>query len=286
MLASYARVPELGWGVIVERPAATSLEAIHTKLDLLFGGLLLIVAAAMGFGVVGAGRLSRPLATLTVAVDRLATGDSSAPLPKAGLTEIVRLAATFSHLRKQLDARTAERELAEEALKHQALHDALTGLANRVLFTDRLEHAVSRRDRQPNSVAVLFVDLDRFKGINDSLGHEQGDVVLVTVAERLRGCMRSGDTAARFGGDEFTVLLEDIDGQRGAIGVAQRITNELARPMHLAGTDVIITASIGIAVVGPRSSATQLLREADQAMYRAKGDRATTTYSEPFSRVS
>ena len=286
MLASYARVPELGWGVIVERPAATSLEAIHTKLDLLFGGLLLVVAAAMGFGVVGAGRLSRPLATLAVAVDRLATGDSSAPLPKTGLTEIVRLAATFSHLRKQLDARTAERELAEEALKHQALSRCLDGSANRVLFADRLEHAVARRDRQPDSVAVLFLDLNHFKGINDSLGHEQGDVVLVTVAERLRGCMRSGDTAARFGGDEFTILLEDIDGQDGAIRVAARITKELARPMHLAGKDVVVTASIGIAVVGPRSSATQLLREADQAMYRAKGDRATTTYSEPFSRVS
>lgn len=286
ILASYGRVPELGWGVIVERPAAASLETIHTKLDLLYGGLLLAIALAAGFGLVAAGWLGRPLATLAVAVDRLATGDSSAPLPKTGLTEIIRLAATFSHLRKQLDARTAERGLAEEALKHQALHDALTGLPNRVLFGDRLEHAVARRDRQADSVAVLFLDLNHFKEINDSLGHEQGDVVLVTVAERLRACMRSADTAARFGGDEFTILLEDIDGQDGAIRVAARITKELARPMNLAGKDVVVTASIGIAVIGPRSSATQLLREADQAMYRAKGDRQTTTYSEPFSRAA
>jgi diguanylate cyclase (GGDEF)-like protein len=270
LLAGYARVPALGWGVIVERPASAGLDAIHTKLDLVFGGLLLVIAAAAGFGVLAAGRLSRPLATLAVAVDRLATGDSTAPLPVAGFTEIVRLAATFSHLRKQLDARTAERELAEEALKHQALHDGLTGLANRILFTDRLDHAIARTDRHADSLAVLFLDLNDFKGINDNFGHEQGDVVLVAVAARLRACLRSADTGARFGGDEFTMLLEGIGGQAGAIRVAKRIGAELARPIQLAGREVVVTASIGIAVIRPRSSATQLLREADQAMYRAK----------------
>lgn len=270
VLASYARLPGLGWGAVVEQPAADGLEPIQTRLDLLFGGLLVVVGLAAAFGVVAAGWLSRPLATLAVAVDRLATGDSSAPLPKAGLTEIVRLAATFSHLRKQLVARTAERELADEALKHQALHDALTGLPNRVLFTDRLEHALARTDRQTDSVAVLFLDLNRFKGINDSLGHDQGDTVLVTIAERLRACIRGADTAARFGGDEFTLLLEGNNGLVGAIGVAERIVVELAHPIPLKGTNVVVSASIGIAMRGPVSSAAQLLREADLAMYRAK----------------
>jgi diguanylate cyclase (GGDEF)-like protein len=270
VLASYARVPGLGWGVVVEQPAAAGLEPIQTKLDLLFAGLLVLICLGAAFGVVAAGWLGRPLATLAVAVDRLATGDSSAPLPQDGLTEIVRLAATFSHLRKRLVARTAEREFAEEALKHQALHDALTGLPNRVLFTDRLEHALARSDRQTDSVAVLFLDLDRFKGINDSLGHEQGDTVLIAVAERLQTCMRSADTVARFGGDEFTILLEGNNGQEGAIGVAERIAIELARPIQLKVTDVVVRASIGIAMRGPASSGTQLLHEADLAMYRAK----------------
>jgi diguanylate cyclase (GGDEF)-like protein len=205
---------------------------------------------------------------------------TAVPPPKAGLSEIVRLAATFSHLRKQLLARTAERELAEEALKHQALHDALTGLPDRVLFTDRLEHALARTDRQTDSVAVLFLDLNTFEGVNDSLGHEQGDTVLVTVAERLRTFMRSGDTAARFGGDEFTILLEGNSGQEAAIGVAERIAVELARPILLMkGRDVVVTASIGIAMRGPVSSATQLLREADLAMYRAKRNGVGDTHA-------
>jgi diguanylate cyclase (GGDEF)-like protein len=172
-----------------------------------------------------------------------------------------------------------ERELAEEALKRETLHDALTGLPNRVLFSDRLEHAVARRDRQADSVALLFLDLNRFKDINDNFGHEQGDVVLVTVAKRLRTCMRSADTAARFGGDEFTILLEGIDGENGAIGVADRIAAELARPIRLLDKEVVMTASIGIAVVGPGSSAMDLLREADQAMYRAKRTPSDDTFS-------
>jgi diguanylate cyclase (GGDEF)-like protein len=116
----------------------------------------------------------------------------------------------------------------------------------------------------------LFLDLNNFKAINDSFGHEQGDALLVGISKKLRGCMRSADTAARLGGDEFTVLLEDIDGLDEVIGVAERIATELANPIAMDGADVAVSASIGISIGGPQVSAGRLLHEADVAMYHSK----------------
>ena len=229
-----------------------------------------MIAAAAGFGVVSAGWLSRPLATLAEAVHRLAGGDGSAPLPASGLAEIIELATAFGTMRTRLAERTAEREQAEQALQYQALHDALTGLPNRVLFTDRLRFALAASVRRANSVAVLFLDLDNFKLINDSLGHEQGDAVLVAVADRLRGCIRPADTAARLGGDEFTVLLDDIAADCEAVAVADRIAFALRDPVLVQGRELMVNVSIGIAVGGSNAEAIELLREADLAMYRAK----------------
>jgi diguanylate cyclase (GGDEF)-like protein len=164
-----------------------------------------------------------------------------------------------------------ERKIAEQALQHQAFHDTLTKLPNRALFSDRLEHALLRADRQGNSVAVLFVDLDNFKLVNDSFGHAQGDALLVTVAERLQGCLRSADTGARLGGDEFTVLLEDVSGEMEALSVAERIAAALRIPVVLQGHEIVVSASIGVAI-GPTGPGQDLLREADLAMYRAKAN--------------
>ncbi|MEY2569561.1 MAG: hypothetical protein QOE35_4090 [Actinomycetota bacterium] len=169
--------------------------------------------------------------------------------------------------------RYVERQAFEEQLHHQAFHDSLTGLPNRALFVDRLQHALSRLTRDGRSVAVLFLDVDRFKMINDSLGHDQGDALLVEVAGRLTSCLRPSDTLARYGGDEFTILLEDHEGDAGAgaVAVADRILEMLKLPFTLDGREVFAGASIGIAF-SPSISGDDAdpLREADLAMYRAK----------------
>jgi diguanylate cyclase (GGDEF)-like protein/PAS domain S-box-containing protein len=164
-----------------------------------------------------------------------------------------------------------ERKALEEQLEYQALHDPLTNLANRTLFLDRLEHALAQATRREGNVAVLFMDLDDFKVINDTLGHEAGDKLLVAVAERLRACLRPGDTIARLSGDEFAMLLEDIRNVSEATQIAERIAEKLRAPIDLKVRDVLVTTSVGIAF---RSSAqdkpSDLLRNADLALYRAK----------------
>jgi diguanylate cyclase (GGDEF)-like protein len=157
-----------------------------------------------------------------------------------------------------------------ERLRHQALHDSMTGLANRAVFHDRLEHALVRAERRQRPVAVLVLDLDDFKTVNDSLGHTAGDELLVTVARRLRASLREGDTCARLGGDEFGVLLEDCGDPDDVLAVAEAVSEALRQPLMLEGREVLGTASIGAAVGQPGQRAEELLRNADLAMYRAK----------------
>ena len=164
-----------------------------------------------------------------------------------------------------------ERVALEKRLEHQALHDGLTGLPNRALFLDRLGHALERSGRSGRRIAVLFLDLDNFKYVNDSLGHEAGDELLVEVGRRLPRCMRAGDTAARLGGDEFVVLLEEIEGETEAQRVALRIAEGLEAPFLVARQEVFVTASLGLAVGVPKEDEPEdLLRSADIAMYAAK----------------
>ena len=166
----------------------------------------------------------------------------------------------------------SDRKAAELQLQHDALHDSLTGLPNRVLFQDRLEHAIRRGVRSGSTSAVLFLDLDRFKIVNDSLGHLVGDHILVAVAERLSACLRPGDTVARLGGDEFTLLLEDLHGQYEAQTIADRVLESLTAPFDVEDKDVYISASIGIAILTRTATAEEVIRDADAAMYRAKGE--------------
>jgi diguanylate cyclase (GGDEF)-like protein/PAS domain S-box-containing protein len=438
LLAGYARVPGLGWGVVVELPANSALAGANARHEQAVLLLLLAIALAAVGGVVIANWLATPLRTVAAAADRLAAGDDGAPLPRSNVSEIARLAAGFAEMRARLARRTAERETAEaeahaltatleehvaertrallEAndqlqrelvdrqimseslrrsddryralignasdvitivdaagyvctesptttlhlgyppgslvraqafdlvhpddlpaardllaqsiaqantpittelrLRHQdgtwrdfevvannllenpavggvvitchnvterkaferqlqrlAFHDQLTGLPNRALFLDRLEHALTRAARATAAVGVLFLDLDNFKVVNDSLGHDAGDQFLVEIARRLKSCLRGGDTAARLGGDEFTILLENVADEADAASVADRVTAALRDPILVAGHEVFATCSMGIALSVPGGdTADSLLRNADLAMYRAKAN--------------
>ncbi|HSA54428.1 MAG TPA: EAL domain-containing protein, partial [Gemmatimonadaceae bacterium] len=165
----------------------------------------------------------------------------------------------------------SERRTLQARLTHQAFHDELTRLANRALFLNRVAHAVVRAPRSRHPAAVLFLDLDDFKKVNDSLGHAIGDELLVATAARLTTCVRPGDTIARLGGDEFAVLLEDVIDMNDIVTVAERISTALRAPFRASRRDVVIGVSIGIATVGPDDTPDDVLRNADLAMYFAKG---------------
>lgn len=191
---------------------------------------------------------------------RLVLDEANAPLRIDGITTDI-----------------TERKMIQEQLRHDALHDGLTGLANRNLLGDRLEQAFKRYQRHQSNrlFAILFLDLDRFKVINDSLGHQVGDQLLITAAQRLMQCQRTNDTIARLGGDEFVILLEDIEDRSAVILVAERVHEMLAHPFHIEGHEIFVTTSIGIAFGAPHlytgeDSVSNLIRDADTAMYRAK----------------
>lgn len=171
-----------------------------------------------------------------------------------------------------------ERKNLEARLSYQAFHDSLTGLANRALFQDRLAHGASRMARTGGHLAVLFVDLDNLKAVNDSLGHAAGDAVLQTTARAISGCLRECDSVARLGGDEFGILLEDVGGINDVLGSAERVRMAVSRPVHVAGRDIVVTACVGVALDGPGLTYDQLLCNADLATFAAKesgGDRVS-----------
>jgi diguanylate cyclase (GGDEF)-like protein/PAS domain S-box-containing protein len=186
------------------------------------------------------------------------------PEPDEPALEVLRTAARLASV-------CLERDASRVRLAHQASHDPLTGLPNRLLFLDRCTHALAKAERSGGHAVVLFIDLDRFKVVNDSLGHDAGDRLLMAVAERLREAVRPSDTIARFGGDEFTILCEELVADEDARVIADRVLALFSTPFHLDGRDVFESASVGIALGTAPQRADELVQHADAAMYRAKG---------------
>jgi diguanylate cyclase (GGDEF)-like protein len=215
-------------------------------------------------------RLSAPDAPIVL----LSAGDDEAlalEAVKAGAQDcLVKSELDATVLRRAL-THAIERKRSESDLAHQALHDQLTGLPNRALFLDRLGVALERARRSGTQTAVMFLDFDNFKEINDSRGHAVGDRLLVTLGGRLSAMLRPMDTVARFGGDEFTFLFEDLTSEREVVLIADRICHAASRPVDIDGVELTITVSVGIAMVAdPSVPPETVIREADAAMYRAK----------------
>ncbi len=230
--------------------------------------LVLMLLGAAGT-VLLAGRMqaviSRPILQLARAAEAVSVAkDYSIRVPREGDDEIGGLTEAFNGMLSQIEIREAQ-------LQHQAFHDALTGISNRALLNDRLALALVQAHRSRHSVAVLFLDLDRFKLVNDSLGHSIGDDLLRAVAVRLQGTIREADTLARLGGDEFLFVLPSIHGEADAALVAAKILHDLRRPFVIAGRELFVTASIGISLYPvDGTDGETLIKNADVAMYRAK----------------
>ena len=207
------------------------------------------------------------LATYGISSIRQQTGDGrAADVATFSIVGLSLITLMLLRLREE----SARKEL-QARLAHQAFHDPLTDLANRNLLKSRLEHALARVSRKGDPMGLLFIDLDDFKKVNDTLGHDAGDALLLAIASRLRTCTRASDTVARLGGDEFAVLLEEMSEPRNAVEVATRIIEDLGVPIEVAGRSVSMTCSVGVSLgVAGTESAEALLGDADMAMYAAK----------------
>jgi diguanylate cyclase (GGDEF)-like protein len=261
-----ADLPTLGWRIYAGLPVSTITADARAGLMRQGAIALLAVAALALMALLLHRRLVRPLRIVTASLARARAGALPAPVPVTGPTEIATLASEYNAM---LEARVDY----ETRLADQALHDELTGLPNRALLRDRIDEAL-QCSRTDTTIAVLFLDIDRFKVINDSLGHRAGDELLCAVAHRLAARLAPGDTLARFGGDEFVVVCEGVSGTTHAVEIVRRVQSMLGEPFTIAGTDVTVTATIGVSLARAGiEEADDLIREADIAMYHAKDER-------------
>ncbi|MDP9900826.1 diguanylate cyclase domain-containing protein [Variovorax ginsengisoli] len=265
-IASIASVPSTGWYVVARLPAEQALMPVtHMQSFILQRRAPAMVGVLVAIGFVVAWLL-RPLLRAAEQAEKMAQGEADlAPLPVVRNDEIGHLTRAFNRLLSRLADNQA-------ALQRLASHDHLTGLPNRQLLTDRLRQALAQAERHAMPVSVLYLDLDGFKQINDTLGHEAGDQALREIAYRLRGLVRPTDTVARIGGDEFVLLAVGFDApvHCAAFRLAEQCIAAIAQPLSLGAADTAIGVSIGIAITHGRATPDQLLAAADKAMYVAK----------------
>lgn len=241
------------------------LGAASARIVVAFSALAVLLAALL------ARALTRPLDQIVDAVRRFAEGRLGGRLPSARQDEIGLLARSIEDMQHQIRAQFATLEQKQGELDRLASHDSLTGLHNRRFFLDRLDHALAHAKRTEGHLALLFIDLDNFKSINDELGHAAGDHVLRTLAQRLKHVVREVDTVARIGGDEFIILLDEVEHIDGVSVVAHKVLDTLSQPVRRGDADLVLGASIGASRYPENGeTATELIAAADQAMYRAK----------------
>jgi diguanylate cyclase (GGDEF)-like protein len=232
--------PESRWPVLAGMPRGVALASAERELHRnLWVGLFVLLVVA-GLGLTLQRRIARPASRLRHAIEAART-DNSARAPVEGPAELAAVAEAFN-------ATIAQRRALERELAHQALHDPLTSLPNRTLLVDRLSQALARQARAGGTVAVAFMDLDRFKLINDSKGHPAGDALLVSLARRLESVLRAGDTVPRFGGDEFVMVAEGTHSDDEVASIAQRLAATLHDPFMVAGEEIRVSGRVGLAV--------------------------------------
>jgi diguanylate cyclase (GGDEF)-like protein len=309
MIAGYSYVPETGWGVMVPQPyAELEARANQTRnVALMISAIGLLLAAGLSWKLTQ--YFLGPITRLMIAARQLAAGQ---PIADFGVAqphlprEIQALLQTFEQMatevvqtRENLQEKVAERtqELVQEAetrqqLQHQLLkmatHDALTGLPNRRLLTEQLQHTIDRLTRSADLAALLFIDLDGFKKVNDQYGHKVGDRLLVQVAQRLSASLRASDSVFRWGGDEFVVLSESANDVTSAIQLGNKIINSIQTDFTIDGSPITIGSSIGIRQIGNHLgelTVDQILADADVAMYQAKAQKNCVVVHEATDRV-
>jgi len=235
------------------------------RIILAFSSLALIFSLLLARIVTG------PLIAMVSAINRFSKDQVISTTPLARNDELGLLSRSFHDMQTQIMVNLAELNESRKTLDHLARHDTLTGLPNRRMFYDRLEHAIAISRRSGKKLAVLFVDIDRFKEINDSFGHAAGDRVLVNVATLLKSAVRESDTVARLGGDEYVILLDMIDNPRHVKTFVHKLHDLFQNAMQIDGRDLQVHASIGAAIFpGDGKDADELMQYSDQAMYNSK----------------
>ncbi|MDB5851068.1 MAG: sensor diguanylate cyclase [Rhodoferax sp.] len=269
-IAGFTMASRMPWLVYVGVPTDVALAPVRTRLyeNLMAGAAMLAIGFLLAVWV--AHRISSRLRQLGADAAMLEAGDLA---HRSGINpggEIGALAATLNRMAEALQQRNASLEASQDRLRMQAEHDHLTGLPNRALFLDRLNVAIARAERSQHPLGLLFLDIDHFKKVNDTLGHQAGDQLLRDFASRLKTAVRNSDTVARFAGDEFTVILESLGSDEDARRIASVIVEQARQTVMAGEQSVTVSASIGVAMFAPGESAAAFIHRADEALYEAK----------------